>query len=295
MAWYRAANLEFCLACPISELAPFAVRGARSEFRSRLPLLDVAEPPRCVTGWVGGVERELEIRFAPPGILLGVAGGSSLFIAPGGRIARVGIGKHLDQDGSTTPPPWTDVDRGLLLGPALVLALALEETWCLHSSAVAFGRQVIMFLGDSGQGKSTLAAYLAATDGASWRLAADDILPITADAAGVRAWPRFPQLKLPPEEQPGPTLPEQIPVSVICSLESAPEDAEPDAHRLSDTQAATTVVRHTAGTRLFDGALLTKHLGFCVQVARQVPVYRLKVPRCVDALADVRRSLERLC
>ena len=63
-----------------------------------------------------------------------------------------------------------------LLGPPLVLALALRDTWCLHASAVEYGGRVIAFLGESGAGKSTLAAYLAGQPGV--RRVADDILPV---------------------------------------------------------------------------------------------------------------------
>jgi hypothetical protein len=180
-----------------------------------------------------------------------------------------------------------------LLGPPLVLALALRDTWCLHASAIIFGNCLVALLGESGQGKSTLAAHLAQNPG--WRLVADDILPVSMNLGRVSAWTRFPQLKLPVEAQPGPGLPEELSISTICLLSNVGQEEMPALQRLSATQSVPVFLGHTAGTRLFDAGLLTKHLNFCTSAACRVPVYRLSFPRRLDALPEVRQLLEGLC
>ena len=89
-----------------------------------------------------------------------------------------------------------------MLGPVLLLALALQGRWGLHASAAAHGAGVFRFLGESGVGKSTLAAGLAG----GWQPLADDLLPIRLPPSGPRILPRYPQLKV--AEQWAPRLPD---------------------------------------------------------------------------------------
>ncbi|MCL4837235.1 MAG: hypothetical protein KJ058_04630 [Thermoanaerobaculia bacterium] len=181
-----------------------------------------------------------------------------------------------------------------MLGPGLVLALALQGTWCLHASAAVREGQAVAFLGESGVGKSTLAAHLGGSLQSGWHLVADDILPVTAGEGGAFAWPRFPQRKLPADAQPGAALPERLPLAAICDLVPAAPEAAPAAERLPEAAAATALLRQTAGARLFDAALLEAHLAFAAELAARVPVYRLAVPRRLEALGEVRRCVEEL-
>lgn len=63
-----------------------------------------------------------------------------------------------------------------------------ESEWMgvFHASALSYGENSILFMGDSGNGKSTLAALLM-TDG--WSLLADDFVPILADNQQVYYFP----------------------------------------------------------------------------------------------------------
>jgi len=248
-------------------------------------------------GWVGGEQRQVDIWSAPPGVVLKVAGGSDFYVAPDGRtILRVDkYRKRVEASGKAARSHLTKLDREILVGPALVLALALRGVWCLHGSAALYNDRLTVFLGESGQGKSTLAAYLAAKGDPEWRLVADDILPVTADPAGVKAWPRFPQLKLSRQAQPGPGLPEQINLDRICVLTQAEMDKMPELHSLPQGQAVQSLLRHTVGTRLFDPAFLKGHLAFCAHVAGLVPVYRLDYPHRKEALPRIAELLENLC
>jgi hypothetical protein len=285
MICYRPAGQDFYFSHPLPELEPFEIPIAKEAED-----ISWAVPPAltlsCSTvGWVGGEQRQVESWSAPPGTLLKVAGAGDFYIAPGGRaIVRVDETQEM-----------TGLDREILLGPALVLALALRGTWCLHASAVILKDRLTVFLGESGQGKSTLAAYLSGSGGGKARLVADDILPVTASSVRVDAWPHFPQLKLSLLAQPGPALPERLSLEQVCILTDADSPQMPALKLLAPGQAARTLVSHTAGARLFDPPLLAGHLAFCAEVAGQVPVYRLVAPHRRDALPKVADLLENVC
>lgn len=287
MYYYHLAGQGFPFPCPIFELAPFEANGAAlsSLKESFVPhsFLKNGYSLSCqATGWVGDAHRYVETWVSPDGILLNVDGGCDFYIAY--------LGKQITwvEDGHAL----TDLDRDILLGPALVLALALRGTWSLHASAAVFQERTIAFVGESGQGKSTLAAYL---DGTPWRRAADDILPVTLDDQNLLAWPYFPQLKLPPDRQPGLDFPESLALDCVCLLDSASVDAEPELQRLPPNQAIRVLLSHTAGTRLFPPDLLAKHLDFCGRAAEGLPVYQLTYPHRRDALPQVKELLESIC
>jgi hypothetical protein len=233
-------------------------------------------------GWVGGVQRLVEVYDAPRGMLLRVEESDEFFIASfGGTISKQNLREDL-----------TKLDREIILGPALVLALALRDIWCLHASAALYRDTIIVFVGESGQGKSTLAAYLSTI--ADWRLVADDILPVRANADGVNVLPHFPQLKLPLEAQPGVGLRESLPLGKICVLTPARSDSMPGLRKLPPGLAVHMLLRHTAGTRMFSPEILGNHLAFCSLAARQVPVYQLAYPHRKDVLPGIKELLENL-
>ncbi len=213
------------------------------------------------------------------------------------------------------------LDKEVLLGPVLVMALSMRGTWCLHASAVLRDGAAIVFLGDSGFGKSTLSAFLsrrlddverrdpAAAAGPSaslattrerlentngWRLVADDILPVRLGSSDVNTWPHFPQLKIPPSEQPSIGLPEAIPLSAICVLKMMDPNSRPAVSLLTPTEGLQTLLRHTAGSRLFNPDLLALHLAFCAEAIKRVPFYELGYPHRRDALPIVKSCLSGL-
>jgi hypothetical protein len=297
MAYYRLAGQDFYFPCPVPELESFEIKATEHGTAEKaVPFVPHSflknesgaslHVPDCQTvGWVGGAQRLVEVYDTPSGMFMKVEGGNEFFIALHGEtITKTDAQEELNQ-----------LDREIITGPALVLALALRGTWSLHASAATFKDNVIVFLGESGQGKSTLAAFLTASRDADWRLVADDILPVTMSSGRVNAWPRFPQLKLPMEAQPGPGLPEQIPLNRICVLTHADMDKMPELQLLPPGQSIQVLLRHTAGTRLFEPALLAKHLGFCGRAAEQIPVFRLTYPHRKDTLPKVKEYLESLC
>ena len=291
MKSYRVAGQEFHFPGPVREAAPFEIFSIESGTAVQtipftLPSILHNELIARTEGWVAGAHRMVETWSAMPGFLIRIEGVSDFTIRQDGKeiqcASQVRAGEELNE-----------TERQILLGPVVVLALALQRTWSLHASAAICNDNLILFLGESGQGKSTLAAYLA--NEAGWRLAADDILPVSLDAESLAAWPRFPQLKLPMRSQPGPGLPEQLSVSQVCILSDADVDEMPALQRLSSTQAVKALLGHTAGTRMFPPELLANHLAFCSQSANRVPVYRLAYPHRLEALPVVKALLENLC
>ena len=282
MPIYRIAGQEIHFSCPVPELESYEAAGTEREVAA-LPIDGASTLISRMTGLVGSEMRRVETWSAPPGTLLKVEGGSDVYLPPGGEaIVRVDETREV-----------TALDREILLGPALVLALALRGVWCLHASAAVFGGRTFVFLGESGQGKSTLAAYLSGER--KWRLVADDILPVTIGPAGMVAWPHFPQRKLSTQAQPATRLPERLPVDRICVLSPVDKSALPDLMLLPSLQSAQTLVSHTAGARLFDPSLLAAHLAFCAEAARQVLVYKLGYPHNRDTLSKVELMLEITC
>ena len=291
MISYRLVGQEFHFPGPVPEAVPFEISknegGTAEEAVPLIPIsLALIKLIVRTEGWVANAQRRVEIWSASAGFLLRTEGGNDFTISQDGREIRCA---SQGQGGEML----NETDRQILLGPVLVLALTLRGSWSLHASAAIYKDALILFLGESGQGKSTLAGYLANETG--WRLAADDILPVTMGTNGVTAWPGFPQLKLPVDAQPGVALPDQLPISKVCMLSNAGENEMPALERLPASQAIQAYLGHTAGTRLFAPDLLGKHLAFCSQAAERVPVYRLTYPHRWDALPIVKGLLENLC
>lgn len=284
----RLAGVPVVATPPLDELVPFEVPRPSAEGGRWMP-----EPPRpgrlfAGRGAVGGRLRQVQCEATPDGYRVRVENaGEWLVDGEGCRALRT--------DGTTAE------DRaGVLLGPGLILSLALQNVFCLHASAV-FRRvpgphpdaspTVCAFLGDSGAGKSTLARELSrATDGLFHR-GADDVLPM--DSVG-RVRPRFPQLKLGTDDQPvGPDVPEAIPLSAIYVLD---RDADPETEvrleGLSPRETAQALLAHTVAARLFAPNLLARHLNVATRWARSLPGARLLYPRTPEALPRVARLLD---
>jgi hypothetical protein len=293
---YRIAGNDYLLSCSISGLE----RSNKDVAELTHTLQEMVTVPVEMSllceniGLVGGEHRRVEVWSVPPAFLLRVAGGSDFYISHNGRaILRVTGPQTGLWRGEIRPVSTVSaLDNEILIGPALVLALALRNTWSLHASAAMFKNKTIAFVGESGRGKSTLATYL---NNSNWRRVADDMLPVTFNETTVQAWPHFPQLKLPMDKQPWLNLPEHVSLERICVLTHVDKSATPDLEIFSPSHAVRVMIGHTAGTRLFDQGLLANHLDFCVEAAKRIPVYRLSYPHRKDVLPEIKYLLENLC
>lgn len=237
-------------------------------------------------GWLGQAWREVQCSRGPSGYLITVGGDSlEMSVDREGRCVAVG-----GREAKAAPP--SELVMESVLGPGLILALALGGTWCLHASAVEVDGCVFVFAGESGVGKSTLARSL---EEVGERRIADDVLPLEWISGNLVAWPRFPQLKLPSAGQPSMTGPESLPVAAVLIVSPAPAE-EPAIERLNAAEATLALARHTVASRLFDREPLSEHLRFCADVAASgVATYRLLYPHRADAPTRVRDLLRKLC
>lgn len=196
------------------------------------------------------------------------------------RQGAVTVARVEPQDrAAVSAEPW------MLLGPTLLLALALNRIYCFHGSGCRFGERAAVFLGPSGAGKSTLARYLSER---RVRIA-DDLLPFTdgsPEPNGLLAAPRFPQPKLPAERQYPATAPAHLPLAAAFALEPAEELA---CERLRGSRALTALIEHVAASALFDGPLQAGLLD--VIGASGVRVFRLRIPHRRDELPRVEEEI----
>lgn len=216
---------------------------------------------------------------------------------------------------------WPDFVRAHLLGRVLATALYLDGWLPLHGSAVRAADGVLAFLGAKGYGKSTLALALEA-QGAP--LVTDDTLPVEPGTPP-RAWPGVQSLRVRDDAREAvgidaptfesregkrviaaPTLAHTAsgpaPLSAIYLLDpvaaladppagGAPEPAPPSRERVPPTIAAISLVAHVKIGRMLGPAAAPVMLERAAGVARQVPVYRLRVPRDLERLGVVARDL----
>jgi len=172
----------------------------------------------------------------------------------------------------------------VVTGPALILLLAQKAIYCLHASAVSSNGGVVVFIAESGVGKSTLSTH----QGVDWQQIADDILPVKM-SQNPRCLGQFPQLKLSGAVTPG-QLAEPVELDLIMHL-SAAEVSRVSFKRLSRKDALLQIVRHTVAARLYDNVLLKTHSRFAKRLSGRVPVVELRYPRDLERLADLRRSI----
>ena len=177
-----------------------------------------------------------------------------------------------------------------ILGSALGATLFLRRELALHASAVAGPEGAIVFIGDSGWGKSTLAASLYAR---GYRMIADDIVAIR-NVGGVHLiYPGLPEFKLWPDTllslgEDHTALPEVFPgeekrVRVVhdgvqCQpiplkrLYVLARGAEHAISPLSPVNAALELIRHTYGVLILHAIMPAQHFLQCTALVQSVPV-----------------------
>jgi hypothetical protein len=221
-------------------------------------------------GWLVNAWRNVSAWRTAEGYMLAVGGiGSFAVSADGSQIYELAA----QQEASTQ-----ERDE-VVLGPVLLLALALQEQWALHASAVVRADGAIAFLGESGAGKSTLARYLHSQNEHRLLRIADDILLTAPRSDGIDALPHYPQLKLPVEQWPSHELPGRIEIRAAYIVNSQVTNARTvSVTPLNAKQASLALMRHTVAARLFGPELLKKHVNFCAGVAKALPIRLLTYP-----------------
>jgi hypothetical protein len=283
---YDLAGLRLISDMPIGQLAPFAAFPAPSGSSPISEPVGVDGGTRLYagSGWVGGRLRRVESWRAGGGYLLKIEGAGEFEISADG--ARVGRRRPLEGE-----VPGEEVTAAVL-GPCLVLALALRGIWCLHASAAGARGWAVALAGESGHGKSTLAAALA-TAGSGWRRIADDLLPVKLERGAARVLPRYPQPGAVALSQALAGERQTLSLAAVYLLE--PGASAVEVHELTKRRAAEALVRQTMAARLFDAELQARHLEFCVDTARRLPVRGLRFPRRPETLPSMTAAIGAAC
>ena len=190
---------------------------------------------------------------------------------------------HLVRDGGFA----NMVNVELITGPALIIVMASLKTYCLHASAVATPQGNLVFVGESGVGKSTLAWQA----GEAWQQTADDIIPVIYEKgrSGVRLSANFPQLKLENAKAPG-VVTSDANIDYIFRIRPEPSKTI-EFKKLSKAEGMLQFVRHTVGAKLFDMAMMKRHTKFANYVVNKVIFIELAYPRDLLGLTDLREEI----
>jgi hypothetical protein len=214
------------------------------------------------------------------------------------------------------PAPGVEehVLRLFILGAAFAALLHQCGFLILHASAVAVDGRVAIFLGRSGQGKSTLAAAL---NDLGHRLMTDDIVAVNFEAgdepivfAGfpqIKLWPevaaalgevpeQMPQLHPDLEKRALRTIPGfsqvSLPLSKAYVIEES-QDPDPEIEDIPPQEALVELVRHTYVARILGRTgTAAAHFKQCSQLVNQVAIRRLKRRRSLPDLPELARIIE---
>ncbi len=256
----------------------------------RLPRREPAPPPepslrlpggdqtscRSVRGWLGGETREVVCHAGAKGFEIDVSGiGRFAVTSSAGHIRCVYLDAGLPHE----------LIEEVLLGPPITLSLACRDVWCLHASAVNLGDDTVLFLGNSGQGKSTLARYCGGRAG--FDRIADDILPCSLVDGEPCALPHFPQLKLPVADQYPADVEDRAHLNGMVFLDPTASGRTVRIESVPRIEAVKRLAAQTVIVGLFDRSLHERHLFFLSRLIKSVPTFVLHYPHDYGLLPDV--------
>lgn len=206
-----------------------------------------------------------------------------------------------------------DTIQHLYLNQVLPLALSKLGKLVLHASAVDIDDGAVAFVGESGRGKSTLAASFA-TNGA--RFLTDDGLVLEMVGGAYRAMPSHPSLRLWEDSEDSllgeharkaPALPftpksrffagehiafcnRPLPLRRVYFLG---DGTRPDAafERISPSEALIELVRHSFLLDIEERRMLAAQFDELTEMVKQPMFFRLDYPRRYDDLARVRQAI----
>ncbi|NEO94707.1 MAG: hypothetical protein F6K56_32770 [Moorea sp. SIO3G5] len=196
--------------------------------------------------------------------------------------------------------------RMALVGTVMAILLYQRGLLVLHASVVNINGGAVVFLGNSGEGKSSIAAALH-TQG--YRIITDDVAPVSLNQGTAKVAPSFPQIKLSQEvakvlgydqdklgllvpklNKPGYELNQDLtqallPIRCIYVLVSG---LQLSIKPLKLEEAVMELSRHSRLNSLFDSEKAS-HLLQCAQLANKCSVYRLQRPRNLALLPELAR------
>jgi hypothetical protein len=204
-----------------------------------------------------------------------------------------------------------------LYGPVLGFILRSWGRLALHASCVRLGESAVLLAGDSGAGKSTTAAALAARGVAAM---SDDLTALTADDDGrFIAWPAFDHLRLWSDaerivlgasgrlERITPTWDKRryplgdgdfaagpFPVGAIIVLEPRTDQRRTVVRTIAPPQAVITLATLTYANYLLDTTMRATELAQLGALVREVPVIAMEAPREPDDIGDLCDAIVRI-
>jgi hypothetical protein len=205
--------------------------------------------------------------------------------------------------------------RAFLLGTVFGTLCHLRGILPLHASAIAVRDGSIAFAGNSGDGKSTMAAAL---NRHGYPIVADDVTCFRSGSGPIAIWPGVTRLRLwqsamdglgyasagverelrgydkflvPAGSVPDPHL--SLPLRAIYCLEWAREGSSVGIERVRGAAALGLVLENVYRHELAERIGLEPFIfGCCARIASQVPVYRLIRPMDYRSLAGVLEAFE---
>lgn len=230
------------------------------------------------------------------------------------------VGRYLVRNGCeilVQPAPGVEEHnlRLFLLGSVLGAIYFQRGHFPLHASVVVIDEQAIAFTGDSGSGKSTMAAWMH-TQG--YPLLCDDVCVVRFDASDEpMAYPGYPRLKLWQDALAQLEIDcaqlqrdffradkfhlpvsdrfwiDPVPLRHVYFLRFAAEDSAPSVEDISPAYGVHLIRNNTYRFQYISGLGLTRsHFLDCVRLARQARLRYLNRPRRLAALADCQKLVE---
>jgi hypothetical protein len=225
------------------------------------------------------------------------------------------MGRCRVRDGrEITGEPLLDIDLNMLgllaQGPGISFLLHQRGCLTLHASCVNLGSAAIAFLGESGAGKSFMAAALQLRGHV---VVADDVTIVEVDGSASSVYPGFPGLQLLPDAAkqfgctvneperldpfedkvtwrfPGEFTQHPVPLRRLYFLEDGPSVR---IDTVSRHRAVFELVRHSYWIRLMHDARPASYFLQCAKLCEIVPVLRLIRPRSASAMPELIRAVE---
>ncbi len=193
-----------------------------------------------------------------------------------------------------------------LIGVVLPYAFHHDGAWCMHASAVQTAGGVIAFVAPRGTGKSTLAAACLQSGCA---LVADDVVVLRVEAGRVTVTSSGVPLRLREATAravgvhaddadgwgkvrvTGVQADDRLPLAAVYLLSAVPASADVARVPRSARAAAFALLTNGKITGLLAGHAAGVALDRCVALAGMTHVYDLAVPRDLDHVSEVVRSL----
>ena len=205
--------------------------------------------------------------------------------------------------------PEEGMDAGLMAflaqGLGLSVILLQRGYLILHASCVKIGNTAVAFMGDSGTGKSTIAATLHVRGHA---VVSDDVTVIRPSGGGPEAYPGYPGLHLLPDganyfrdrlgeprrreaDDPKlkfsahmgfPLIP--VPIGRIYTLSDGPNI---QISSLNRHRAVYKLVKHSHWIRVLHDFQASSYFLQCAKLCSNIPILTLAKPRIISALGEV--------